>query len=204
MAQGKKLLVDDELYVNKATLEALRNEIESGVRRSLLWTVMAPLLVAGVALILFGVFWLIPREVGTLLREDPLVNQRFRDATAQYLADPAGGEKSIREQIIAVVRAEEGIRKTVDEAARAAVSDLNVDELVREQVNDVLKEQPLADQIAEFLQSEKGQTLLTRATREYFDSAAGKRRLDAVTSKELRSAEFRTILVDELGRALSR
>ena len=35
-----------------------------------------------------------------LLREDPLANQRFREATAQYLADPAGGGKVIRDQII--------------------------------------------------------------------------------------------------------
>jgi hypothetical protein len=202
MTQADKLVVDDELYVNETTLEALSNKIESDVRRSLRGTVLAPLLAAGVVLIVFAVFWLIPREVGTLLREDPLVNQRFREATAQYLGEPAGRD-AIREQIDAVLQSEAGVRTAVNEAASAAVSQIDIDGLVAQQVGEVVEEESLGALVADFLESEEGQRLLSSATREYFASGAGQERLSEITASELQSPRFLDILVEELDRALS-
>ena len=203
MVHTKQPFVDDELYVNEATLEALRYEIESEVKRTLQRTVILPLLVAVLVLILFGAFWLVPREIGTLLREDPIVNQRFREAAKLYLADPEGGAKVIHEQIIATVQTAKELQKNVDEAVKKEILKLNVDSLVKKQVKKMLDKKPLSDQVVEFLKSKNGQTLLTSATREYFDSDAGKKKLGVVTTKELQSENFRNILVEDLNRALN-
>ena len=204
MPDDKQPFVDEKLYVNDATLEALRNEIESDVRRSLIRTVMVPLLAVGLLFILFGIFWLVPREIGTLLREDPLVNQRLRVAAEEYLKDPDGGKKIIRDQITSIVQADKSIQKVVEEAVQSAVSELNTDELVQQHVKDLLKNKSLSDLITEFLESDKGQTLLNSATGSYLDSQSGKQNLEAITAKELQSDKFRKILIQDLDSTLNK
>ena len=96
MAREDTPVVADELYVNEATLEALRNEIEADVKRTLQKTVLLPLLAAGVVVILLGGLWYVPQQVTSLVREDPQVNQRFRAQVADYLGDEEGGGRVIR------------------------------------------------------------------------------------------------------------
>ena len=80
MATTTNPLVNDELYINEVTLEALRNVIESEVRGLLRRSVLWPLLLAGIALLVFAATWLIPRQITTMMREDPVVEQRFSKA----------------------------------------------------------------------------------------------------------------------------
>lgn len=203
MGQEKQPLVDEKLYVNEATLEALRNEIEFEVRRSLLWNVLVPMLAVGILLFLIGVFLVLPRKVSTLIREDPLVNQRFRGATAEYLDDPEGGKKAISEEIKRILQSDVEIQKTVEESVQAALSEVNMGEVVKNHVDDVLKKKPLADFVTEFLKKEEGQALLKKATQEYFASPEGKKELGSAASQELNSTTFREILIDDLDRLLN-
>lgn len=203
MGQEKQPLVDEKLYVNEATLEALRNEIEFEVKRSLLWNVLVPMLAVGILLFLIGVFLVLPRKVSTLIREDPLVSQRFRGATAEYLDDPEGGKKAISEEIKRILQSDIEIQKTVEESVQAALSEVNMAEVVKNHVDDVLKEKPLADFVTEFLKKEEGQALLKKATKEYFASPEGKKELGSAASQELNSTTFRKILIDDLDRILN-
>ncbi len=203
MTEQDRPVVTDELYVNEATLEALRNEIEADVKRSLQRTVLIPLLVAGVIVILLGGLWYIPQEVNTLMREDPQVNQRFRAQVADYLGDKEGGVRVIREQVAEVIRSEESVRKTVEGAANSAVEKINVADLVKEQVKLALDEKPLDEALAKFLQDGQGKEDLKRAVATYFSSPDGKKRLTDTTSDQLKSREFRKILFSELKNVLS-
>lgn len=201
MVRSEELVVDDKLFVNETTLEAVNNQIEGDVRRSLWISVLLPLLAAGIALMLLGVFWMIPREVGALLREDPFVNQRFREATAQYLSTPEG-QKAIREQIVAAIEEQEELRKLVDQAVSESVAKLDVDASVARQVDQAIEAQPLGTLVNDFLSNEEGRKLLSGSTQAYFASAAGREQLSRTTARELESARFRSIMVDELDRAL--
>ena len=203
MGQEKQPLVDEKLYVNEATLEALRNEIEFEVRRSLLWNVLVPMLAVGILLFLIGVFLVLPRKVSTLIREDPIVSQRFRGATAEYLDDPEGGKKAISEEIKRMLESDIEIQKTVEESVQAALSEVNMAEVVKNHVDDVLKEKPLADFVTEFLKKEEGQALLKKATQEYFASPEGIKELGNAASQELNSTTFRKILINDLDRILN-
>ena len=203
MGQEKQPLVDEKLYVNEATLEALRNEIEFEVRRSLLWNVLVPMLAVGILLFLIGIFLVLPRKVSTLIREDPLISQRFRGATAEYLDDPEGGKKAISEEIKRILQSDIEIQKTVEESVQAALSEVNMAEVVKNHVDDVLKKKPLADFVTEFLKKEEGQALLKKATQEYFASPEGKKELGSAASQELNSTTFRKILIDDLDRLLN-
>lgn len=203
MGQEKQPLVDEKLYVNEATLEALRNEIEFEVRRSLLWNVLVPMLAVGILLFLIGVFLVLPRKVSTLIREDPIVSQRFRGATAEYLDDPEGGKKAISEEIKRMLESDIEIQKTVEESVQAALSEVNMVEVVKNHVDDVLKEKPLADFVTEFLKKEEGQALLKKATQEYFASPEGIKELGNAASQELNSTTFRKILINDLDRILN-
>ena len=196
-------LVDDELYVNDATLEALRNAIESEVRGSLRRTVLWPLLLAGIALLIVAAFWLIPREVENLVREDPIVKQRFLSATTDYIADPEGGQKAIQEQVVAAVRADQDLQNTVNVAVSSVVDGLNVNAVVEEQVAQGL-EARLNKEVTRFLNSEKGQGLINDAVRDYFESETGRVKLDTVTAQAIRSADFKNALIDDLDHILSR
>ncbi len=207
MTEQDRPVVADELYVNEATLEALRNEIEADVKRSLQRTVLIPLLVAGVIVILLGGLWYIPQEVNTLMRDDPQVNQRFRAQIADYLGDKEGGERVIREQVVEVIRSEESVRKTVEDAANLAVDRIveriNVDELVEGQIKLALDEKTLDEALAKFLQDGQGKEDLKRAVATYFSSPDGMKRLTDTTSDQLKSPEFRKILFSELKNVLS-
>ena len=203
MGQEKQPLVDEKLYVNEATLEALRNEIEFEVRRSLLWNVLVPMLAVGILLFLIGVFLVLPRKVSTLIREDPIVSERFRGATAEYLNDPEGGKKAISEEIKRMLESDIEIQKTVEESVQAALSEVNMVEVVKNHVDDVLKEKPLADFVTEFLKKEEGQALLKKATQEYFASPEGIKELGNAASQELNSTTFRKILINDLDRILN-
>ena len=203
MGQEKQPLVDEKLYVNEATLEALRNEIEFEVRRSLLWNVLVPMLAVGILLFLIGVFLVLPRKVSTLIREDPIVSERFRGATAEYLDDPEGGKKAISEEIKRMLESDIEIQKTVEESVQAALSEVNMAEVVKNHVDDVLKEKPLADFVTEFLKKEEGQALLKKATQEYFASPEGIKELGNAASQELNSTTFRKILINDLDRILN-
>ena len=203
MGQEKQPLVDEKLYVNEATLEALRNEIEFEVRRSLLWNVLVPMLAVGILLFLIGVFLVLPRKVSTLIREDPIVSERFRGATAEYLNDPEGGKKAISEEIKRMLESDIEIQKTVEESVQAALSEVNMAEVVKNHVDDVLKEKPLADFVTEFLKKEEGQALLKKATQEYFASPEGIKELGNAASQELNSTTFRKILINDLDRILN-
>jgi len=203
MGQEKQPLVDEKLYVNEATLEALRNEIEFEVRRSLLWNVLVPMLAVGILLFLIGVFLVLPRKVSTLIREDPIVSERFRGATAEYLDDPEGGKKAISEEIKRMLESDIEIQKTVEESVQAALSEVNMAEVVKNHVDDVLKEKPLADFVTEFLKKEEGQALLKKATQEYFASPEGIKELGNAASQELNSTTFREILINDLDRILN-
>jgi len=203
MGHEKQPLVDEKLYVNEATLEALRNEIEFEVRRSLLWNVLVPMLAVGILLFLIGVFLVLPRKVSTLIREDPIVSQRFRGATAEYLDDPEGGKKAISEEIKRMLESDIEIQKTVEESVQAALSEVNMAEVVKNHVDDVLKEKPLADFVTEFLKKEEGLALLKKATQEYFASPEGIKELGNAASQELNSTTFRKILINDLDRILN-
>lgn len=203
MGQENQPLVDEKLYVNEATLEALRNEIEFEVRRSLLWNVLVPMLAVGILLFLIGVFLVLPRKVSTLIREDPIVSERFRGATAEYLDDPEGGKKAISEEIKRMLESDIEIQKTVEESVQAALSEVNMAEVVKNHVDDVLKEKPLADFVTEFLKKEEGQALLKKATQEYFASPEGIKELGNAASQELNSTTFREILINDLDRILN-
>jgi len=203
MGQENQPLVDEKLYVNEATLEALRNEIEFEVRRSLLWNVLVPMLAVGILLFLIGVFLVLPRKVSTLIREDPIVSERFRGATAEYLDDPEGGKKAISEEIKRMLESDIEIQKTVEESVQAALSEVNMAEVVKNHVDDVLKEKPLADFVTEFLKKEEGQALLKKATQEYFASPEGIKELGIAASQELNSTTFREILINDLDRILN-
>jgi hypothetical protein len=203
MGQEKQPLVDEKLYVNEATLEALRNEIEFEVRRSLLWNVLVPMLAVGILLFLIGVFLVLPRKVSTLIREDPIVSERFRGATAEYLDDPEGGKKAISEEIKRMLESDIEIQKTVEESVQAALSEVNMAEVVKNHVDDVLKEKPLAGFVTEFLKKEEGQALLKKATQEYFASPEGIKELGNAASQELNSTTFREILINDLDRILN-
>ena len=135
------------------------------------------MLAVGILLFLIGVFLVLPRKVSTLIREDPLVSQRFRGATAEYLNDPEGGKKAISEEIKRMLQSDIEIQKTVEDSVQAALSEVNMAEVVKGRVDDVLKEKPLADFVTEFLKEEEGQALLKKATQEYFASLEGRKEL---------------------------
>ena len=146
---------------------------------------------------------MLPRKVSTLIREDPLISQRFRGATAEYLDDPEGGKKAISEEIKRILQSDIEIQKTVEESVQAALSEVNMAEVVKNHVDDVLKKKPLADFVTEFLKKEEGQALLKKATQEYFASPEGKKELGSAASQELNSTTFRKILIDDLDRLLN-
>jgi hypothetical protein len=201
MATTPKPLVDDELYVNDATLEALRNVIEAEVRASLRRTVLWPLLVAGIALLVFAAIWLIPNEIKTLMRDDPVVEQRFSRAAGQameeYIADPERGRLAIQQEVRATLQADQNMQDTVNTAASAAVADLDLEAVVQAQV-----EARLDEEIRQFLSTEEGRDLIDEAVREYFGTEAGKATVDSVASEALSSPDFRRELGKDLDNIL--
>lgn len=201
MATTPKPLVDDELYVNDATLEALRNVIEAEVRASLRRTVLWPLLVAGIALLVFAAIWLIPNEIKTLMRDDPVVEQRFSRAAGQameeYIADPERGRLAIQEEVRTTLQADQNMQNTVNTAASAAVADLDLEAVVQAQV-----EARLDEEIREFLSTEEGRDLIDEAVREYFGTEAGKATVDSVAGEALSSPDFRRELSKDLDNIL--
>jgi len=206
MATTEKPLVDSELYVNDATVEVLRNIIEAQVRGSLRRSVLWPLLFAGIALIVIAAVWLIPREITTLMREDPIVEKRFSKAaelaTEKYITDPELGKKAIQEQVKATINQDQNMQSTISTAADAAVATLEVQDIVQQQVESQLQER-LDNEIERFLSTEEGRSLINEAVRQYFGSEAGERTLDAITAEALRSPEVRKALISDLDSILN-
>ncbi|MDJ0611277.1 MAG: hypothetical protein QNJ67_20045 [Kiloniellales bacterium] len=193
----------DELYVNEATLEALRNEIEADVKRTLQKTVLLPLLAAGVVVILLGGLWYVPQQVTSLVREDPQVNQRFRAQVADYLGDEEGGGRVIREQVIELVRGEKSLKQTVEDVANSAVSRINIEDLIKNKVEFALDDKKLNEALANFFQDAQGKRDLKSAVATYFSSPDGTKQVTNATSIQLKSSEFREVLFREIEKAVS-
>ncbi len=203
MAREDTPVVADELYVNEATLEALRNEIEADVKRTLQKTVLLPLLAAGVVVILLGGLWYVPQQVTSLVREDPQVNQRFRAQVADYLGDEEGGGRVIREQVIELVRGEKSLKQTVEDVANSAVSRINIEDLIKNKVEFALDDKKLNEALANFFQDAQGKRDLKSAVATYFSSPDGTKQVTNATSIQLKSSEFREVLFREIEKAVS-
>lgn len=201
MAQPEHLLVGDELYVNAVTLEALSDRIEDDVKKQLRRKVGIPFVLIAILAIGLGVLWFIPQQITTQLREDPVVGQRIRDAAEAYLATPAG-TATVRQQVELAIGADKGLQSRINKAASEAVSQLDVASEVSQQIDAKLTDEQLAVEVGNYLTQDAGKAILRKAALEYLASGRGQEIVEAATTREVQSATFQNLLIDELENIL--
>ncbi len=103
MADEKPIRVEQDYYVNEATLELLQRRIASGVKTSLVAWVGAPVGIMGLLAIGYALFFTIPPEiqkVASSYLQNPETGQAVvENAVAEFLSDPEGGQTVLKDKV---------------------------------------------------------------------------------------------------------
>jgi hypothetical protein len=148
--EASNLKIDQDTYVNEATLELLQRRIEADVRSGFLKTVTLPIGGGGILAILVAVFLWVPQKVESFLKDpsvQKMVDTNLQDQIDDYFsrADTKKDlEARIKEQTTAQIKEEvtAQLPREVQQAVTAAVRDYFAKEegqaFVRQEVQEIV------------------------------------------------------------------
>ena len=111
MGDNEHIKIDDDLYVNEATVELLRRRIESDVKSDFLRWIGLPIGGAGLAAIALAFFVWIPESVQTFIENDTGIQEELQQTAKGYLSSK-DGQVFLRKQV----------RDTTEEQVNTAVA----------------------------------------------------------------------------------
>ena len=207
MEPKKDIPVDSELYVNAATLDLLRRQIEADVRRGFFRRVASPLAIIGVAAILFSVFLWIPTSVVKFIQDNSrMVEEELRISIEAYLTDRDQGQMLIRDAISEVVRTDEKVRETLMNAARSYLEDPEKGELIIREVAEGAAKSHIQTAVTAFFESASGQKALDgkveEPVRAYMETESWLNQLGSLVGEYMKSDKLRLIIAESVDKSL--
>ena len=188
----EKVKVEEELYVNDATLELLQRRIESNVKSNFFRSVGLPVGGAGILAILFGLFYWGPQTIQDYVSEDEAFQQKLQqtvlETTREYLGDPESGREVVRSHVAATT-----VEYLKDEESGQKV----VQELVRETARANLQQQ-----VAAYFEKPEGQEFLRNRLAEYFGTNAGQKQLAEAVRGGLASNAVQKLITQTISREI--
>ena len=170
MNQDNRIKVEEELYVNEATLELLSKRIEGDVKRGFFKSIGAPIGGAGIIAVFYVLFSWIPTQVEKMIENLPGIRQNIQVSVIDYLSDKDKGQAFIREQVDISSR----------EFVQKAVTDRLADEKMTRHLNDLIDKQTTA-----YYQSEEARKLVENIIQSHMGSHAVSRQIQNAVDKAL-------------------
>ena len=99
MVETQRVAVDEELYVNEATLDYLRRRIEGEVKGNFFRWIGLPVGGVGLLTIVLTLFLWIPEKIETIIETNPVIQKTLDRSTIEYLNDPQRGQQFINNQL---------------------------------------------------------------------------------------------------------
>ena len=192
----EKMTVQENFYVNEATLDLLRRRIESDVKRGFFRSVGLPVGGAGIVAILFFLFYWGPRTIQDYLTEDPDMQKQLQqtvlETTQEYLKDAKRGQQVIGGHV-----------------GSTTLSYLQDEERGQKVVEDLVHETVVANlqrQVAAYFESKEGKEFLRQRlaaeTKGYFGTDSGSKQLQKAVQAGLGSDEVQSLITQTISEAV--
>lgn len=170
MSKEPEPTVDQDLYVNDATLELLRRRIEADVKRGFFTSIGAPVGGAGIIAILYVLFSWIPAQLDTMIQGMPHIQRTVQDSVLDYLQDEKKGKTFLREQVN--LNAEKYVSRAV------------ADHLASSEMAAVLKNE-VAERTKAYYESEQGEQLVQQLIKSHMASESVRQQIRIAVEKAL-------------------
>ncbi len=160
MNDQQQVKVEEDLYVNDATVELLRRRIESDVKKGFFTSVGVPIGGAGIVAILYLLFSWIPAQLASILEENRQIQEYVESSVKSYLDDEDRGASFIRSEVNNIAH------KYIDQAVRAHVVSDETRAIVKSVVTAQTKayyESPDASELVESLVKQNMESDMVRS-----------------------------------------
>lgn len=170
MSKEPEPTIDQDLYVNDATLELLRRRIEADVKRGFFTSIGAPVGGAGIIAILYVLFSWIPAQLDTMIQGMPHIQRTVQDTVLEYLQDEKKGKNFLREQVN--LNAEKYVSRAVAEY------------LTSSEMATLLKNE-VAERTKAFYESDQGVQLVQQLIKSHMESESVRQQIRKAVEKAL-------------------
>ena len=206
--QGKPT-VAPELFVNEATLDLLRRQIEADVKRAFARRVLLPIGLIAVAAVAFSVLWWIPKSIEDYFKKDPeSLQSMIKSSVSTFLQNPDELGPVVRREVARVVKEEPLVHDRINNAVNGYLND---PEMGGKRIGDavaVASKKHVGAGVGAYFESEMGKSFLGDSVRQ--ETAAFLEQGSWLTpevheliDKHLGSEVVRRILMDSISTAFS-
>ncbi len=169
---------DEKLFVNEATLDYFKLQLESQVRERLFKWIGIPLGGGGLLAIIFAVWFWIPDKVQEFIDSSEVVQEQLEASVESYLNDPERGGALV-ETYLSSEAGKEALRKGLQTMVTTYFVGEDGQRFVEEQVRAVT---------GQYFEQDQGRAIITSAVQEQFQSPEVRQIVETAVNEALRPA----------------